>query len=253
MIDTNNFVKPTLKRMSNTLTIDQPSNIHLPDWNDSIEKMIKDIGESCKSYKIMHLNTARVFNYRYTRYMKLGIILGPLAGLLSGSSITFKDYHTLFSLMVTIFGFFSGVVVAILRFGNYEEVGLAHKMAAARYTSLESSIRSQLSLFRDDRSSAKDYLEWINNSFNELFLDAPLVPDYQYNKFVLHAKTEGLNIPAKYQDTVEINMDYENSKIQEIFNKSIIKINRKKSSRIIVEKRNNTKFQKIQNFQKSIF
>lgn len=209
-----------------------PHNDHNPEWNDNIEKTIKDIGENCKSYKIMHLKTAQYFNQKYETYMKLGIVLGPSAGVLSGSSVAFEDNSTLLSLIITIVGFLSGVVVAILRFGNYEELVSNHKIAAVKYTSLESNVRRQLALYREDRISAKDYLEWVSSSFDELFLAAPLVPRKQYEKFVKQAKDIGLKIPSEYESTIQINETYESKKIEEMTNRSDISVNMKEVGEI---------------------
>ena len=206
-----------------------PSSVHNPEWNDNIEKTIKDIGENCKSYKIMHLKTAQYFNQKYETYMKLGIVLGPSAGVLSGTTVAFEDHSTLLSLIITIVGFLSGVVVAILRFGNYEELGSNHKIAAVKYTSLESNVRRQLALYREDRISAKDYLEWVSSSFDELFSAAPLVPRKQYEKFVKQANDIGLKIPEEYESTIHINELYESKKIEEMSNSSYISINIKET------------------------
>jgi hypothetical protein len=96
-------------------------------------------------------------------------------------------------------------------------------MAASKYTSLESNIRRQLILYRENRQNAAQYLEWIGNSFDDLFTGSPLVTDIIYNEYIKIAKENGLVIPDEY--VININDHYKKKKINEIKDVSIININ----------------------------
>ena len=68
---------------------------------------------------------------------------------------SFFEYVRFSQLLVIseiILGFLSGVIVAILKYGKYDEVSTANKSAAAKYASLEANVRRQLSLYRSDRT-----------------------------------------------------------------------------------------------------
>ena len=58
---------------------EQKSNVY---WNQDIEKIVHEIGEKSKSYKIMHIKEAKSISFIYDLLMYSGIILGPIAGLL---------------------------------------------------------------------------------------------------------------------------------------------------------------------------
>ena len=47
-----------------------------------------------------------------------------------------------FPIIELVLGFLSGIVVASIKFGRYDEVSNANKTAAARYTSIESNVTS---------------------------------------------------------------------------------------------------------------
>jgi hypothetical protein len=196
-------------------------------WSESIEKNVLNIGEKSKGYKIMHIKTAREISWKYDFLMYSGIILGPMSGLLSGIGATLNpDAPTTFPIISACVAFISGIVVAITKYGQFEEKSSHHKLAASKYTSLESNIRRQLSLCRSDRINAGEYLEWIGNSFDELFLASPLVATKIYEDYVKLARENGFTVPDEYGMTININEDYQNTKISEMKDYSAININK---------------------------
>jgi hypothetical protein len=191
-------------------------------WNDSLEYAVKEIGESSKGYKLMHIAQAQVSNTTYNRLMILGICLGPLSGIVSGLR---SDIHPGLSILSTGLGFLGGIVVAIIRFGKYEEYSNANKQAAARYTSIESNVRRQLGLYRTDRVTPALYVEWLETKYEELFLSAPLLPTSAYDKYTIIANKLGLQVPNHYESVIMINDKYDDEKVNEIINERAIDIN----------------------------
>jgi hypothetical protein len=124
-------------------------------WNNRLEGVLKNIGNDSMAYKIMHLTEARQSVETYDYLTILGIVMGPLAGIVSaiGSSLNMSDFPAIV-ISEIILGFLSGVIVAILKYGKYEEVSTANKSAAAKYASLEANVRRQLSLYRADRMNS---------------------------------------------------------------------------------------------------
>lgn len=202
-------------------------NIQTVSWDEGIEKRVKEIGEKAKGYKIMHIQEAHRISTRYNWLMYSGIILGPLAGLLSGIGAIINPSSTPveFPVAAACAGFISGIVVTVTKFGKFEEKSSHHKLAASKYTSLESNVRRQLILCRTDRVNAAKYLEWIGNSFDDLFLASPLVARSIYNEYVQIAKENGMTVPDEYQLTINVNEHYQLQKFNEIKNDSIIDIN----------------------------
>ena len=202
----------------------EPEINHTGNWNDRLEQVAKDIGEKSKSYKIMHLSQAQKTNYTYNQLMILGITLGPLSGIISGIGTLIPDIDPISPILAILFGFLSGIIVSIIKFGKYDEVSNANKQAAARYTGIESNVRRQLSLYRKDRVHAIEYMKWLENKYEEMFFSAPLLPAEIYDKHALLAKELGWEVPKKYEQTITINKDYETTKIREVMNKQDIEI-----------------------------
>lgn len=174
-------------------------------WSESVEKVIKGIGESCEGYKWMNIFAAKKASTRYNYFMYTLIFIGPVSGILSTLSIADgnEDSKTI-QILVTIFSFVSGVISAIIKFSKFEQKSTSHKTIAARYASLEGNVRRQLSLYRNERVNAGDYLEWVSTSFENLFSSTPLMPDDIYQEWVTFAEKNGLVIPKKLGMTIDI-------------------------------------------------
>lgn len=195
-------------------------------WNGNMEQNVRVIGEKSKGYKIMHIKESRQISLKYDVLMYAGIFLGPMACLLSGIGATLNpDAPTTFPIISACVAFVSGITVAITKYGKFEERSSHHKLAASKYTSLESNIRRQLSLCRTDRIHSVEYLEWVGNSFDDLFLASPLVAKNIYENYIKLAKEHGITIPDEYGITINVDSDYQQKKILELKDASVIGVN----------------------------
>lgn len=199
-------------------------NHKITEWNDKIELVVKDIGEMSTGYKIMHIEVAQKSYKSYKKYMILGIILGPLAGTLSSIGAIIES-SLVIPIIVSIISFLSGIIIAIIKFGKFEELSSANKNAAAKYTSLESNVRRQLSLYRKNRINPIKYMEWLETKFDELFSSAPLIPTEIFNKYIQFAQENGTIIPKRYNTIIQINNEDDESNIDSIVDVSEIEIN----------------------------
>lgn len=171
----------------------------------------------------MHIYEAQRANKIYTKLTIVGIILGPLAGIVSGIDTTvIESKEPIMPIIATILGFLSGIVVAVIKFGRYDEFSNANKQAAARYTSIESNVRRQLGLYREDRVPATLYMEWLETKYGELFLSAPLLSADVYDKF---SQIENNSVLSKYENIISINDNYEKAEVKKIVDVTNIKIN----------------------------
>lgn len=175
-------------------------------WNGQIEQVIKNIGESSNGYKLMHVQEARDNEIMYTRLMFAGIVLGPMSSIMSASSAAFElSENPWMSTIEIVLGFLSGIVVAVIRFGKYDETSNSHKSAAARYASVEGNIRRQLSLNRSDRVLPSSYLEWVERKYEDIFTSAPLIREVTHNNFSETALKNGWPVPNQYSHVIEVN------------------------------------------------
>ena len=200
-------------------------------WNDKLEAAAKEIGEMSLSYKLMHMEMARRSHIRYNILMYIGIIFAPLSGIISQLNSPFSSCENPYVSFVALgISFISGIVVAVIKFSRYDEIEYANKLASSKYTSLESNVRRQLALYRDNRIDASEYMEWLSNSFDELFLSSPILPHHLFSKYHELAIKNGHNPPNKYGSTININEEYEQTIIRNIFDNGNIVVNNMHSS-----------------------
>jgi hypothetical protein len=198
-------------------------------WNEELETAVKVIGDESKGYKIMHIHMAQKASQIYTSLTVAGIILGPLASVFSSIESLSNPNKSFASVCSILLGFLSGVTVAIIKFGKYDEVSNANKTASARYTSIESNVRRQLSLQRKDRIPAIAYMEWLESKYEELFLSAPLLPRKVYDKYIYTAKKQGITIPERYYNHHDLDIEHTEAKKAEIVDISDITITNHKN------------------------
>ena len=209
-------------------------------WNEKLEEVVKDIGLNSQAYKKMHIVEAQNTNFIYTILMFCGIVTGPLGGIVSaiGSALEMSADSRV-TIAEIILGFLSGIVVAILKFGKYDEVSNANKSAAAKYASLEANVRRQLCLYRKDRIEAKSYMEWLETKYAEIYSAAPLLPNNVFDSYSRQAEQFGLKIPEEYSETIEIDEIQEENQVNELSNSDVI-INVSESSKKTKIQRTNT-------------
>lgn len=187
------------------------------EWNDKIEFVVRDIGENCKINKVMHLTYAQMCASKHKKLMYGGMLLGPVSGIISAiQGITTIDLSYL-SLISSTMSFISGGIIAIVKFAKYDEMMTSHKIAAAKYVSLESNIRRQLALYRSDRVDAGEYLSWLNETYDTLFMASPLLPQNIYSRF-------GVN--NRDTSAIFINTEYEDRTIRDMLNYTEINVNK---------------------------
>jgi hypothetical protein len=208
------------------------------EWNKEIETNIKIIGEKAKGYKIMHIQESRRIGKLYSWLMYIGIILGPLSGILSGIStsnlseidtnpdtnitttnpIILKEYPFVLPIISSCIAFLSGIIIAVTKYGKFEERSAIHKSTAFKYTSLESNIRLELSLPRKNRAKPVEYSIWVGKKFDELFSSSLLVSSKIYTNYVKSAIKNGCPFPDEYKINVNIDEKYEQETIKEVLN-----------------------------------
>ncbi len=177
-------------------------------WNDDSEDFIKKITDNIKSYKFMHLQQAQ---QSYSFYRKLtigGIIIGPMASILSSiNQVLNPDQNPIIPIIEILLGFLSGIIVAIIKFGKYDEAMNSNQTVAAKYSSLEANISRQMCLYRENRLPSTNYLEWVETKYGDILNSAPIITKNTYNSFVKNATKNGYTVPNIYDSIITINKE----------------------------------------------
>lgn len=148
------------------------------DWNQRVEQVVQEIEDQSKLYKTVHMEKSISLMNLYNRCMMVAMFISPLATTLSGISILiFPDDTYIFTITSALLTFISGVIISYIKYSKIEELQHSHSVAAARYTSLEKNIHRQLQLYKTDRISSQQYLEWLTVTFDELLISSPFIPN----------------------------------------------------------------------------
>jgi hypothetical protein len=141
-------------------------------WNDNLEKETYNIAYNCNNSKINHIKNSIIYSRIYSMFIILGVLIGPVSSTLS----TTDAFSSSTLLIISSFtGYISGIIIAIIKFGKFEQLSILNKNAAMKYNSLENNIKRQLSLYRADRIKPDHYLKWIEIKFEEINSTSPLI------------------------------------------------------------------------------
>jgi hypothetical protein len=228
------FATSPLMRKSSlgSATEEFQGNQHV-EWSTHLENVTKTLGEHAQGFKLMHIQSARKNQYRYNAIMYASLFVGPLASVVSGIGITQNppDTPAFYPVIASVISFFAGLLTMVIKFGKFDQSSSAHKLAASRYTSLESNVRRQLDLPRNIRVEAVNYLAWLHASYDEVFVTSPLIPVSIVRSYSAHAAKTGAPVPPEQEVIININTDYEKTNIQELGNVLEINVNESNSEK----------------------
>lgn len=198
------------------------------EWNSKLEEAVQAIGQAAQGYKHMHIWQAQRATSRHKYLMGSGIVIGPLASVLQSIGLALNmETDPVISVFVILFGFISGIIVATVKFGKYDEVSNSNKSAAAKYTSIEANVRRQLGLYRKDRMPAIAYMDWLETKYEGIMMSAPLLTASVFNRYSKHAEATGLPVPEQYDHMITITEEYTSTstQVKEISNEVPIQVN----------------------------
>lgn len=179
------------------------------NWDSSIENCVREVGEYARAYKLMHITSAQINSSKFEWIMIASIVAGPLSSVISAIGMSVQpDPPSLFNIISSIVAFFAGVFTAVVKFSDFDAKSASHKLSASKFTSLESNVRRQLSLPRQNRIEANEYTNWVNLMYDDLYLNSPLISEAVSSKFKKFARKHNLNIPDEGAITVNDRQAY---------------------------------------------
>jgi hypothetical protein len=159
-------------------TITQTIQSRNKTWDHTVEKVLKDIENSCKEYKYMHVKGCKRSALKYDITIYIVIALAAISSILASTYDTISNCNSDNNKVIQIFlSLISGVLSAIIKFSKFEHKATVHRATSLKFASLENNIKRQLTLLPEDRQPADKYLEWVTHSFDELFNSSPIVVD----------------------------------------------------------------------------
>lgn len=168
-------------------------------WNTAEEKLAAQIGGESAGYRTMHRRAAWRQRIAYNALMFSGIVIGPLSALVSSvNSMLNPDTDVIIPMISAGLGVISGMVIAAIKFGKFNESSTRHQNSAAEFLSLQTNISRQLVLGRTERQNAGSYISYIGDAYADIFKRSPMISETDHQKYAVEAKAKNLPVPGEY-------------------------------------------------------
>jgi len=143
--------------------------------------VLRDIERTTDKYKTAHLLQASRLRDMYNTLTLIGLFIGPLTGIVAEiTKPRCGDQSIGSTIMVLSLGMLSGIVSSMIKFGKFDEVSAKNKTIAVAYSSIVNNIRIRLSMGDESDEDSMVYIKWIQDKFDQLFEEAPLLPESVY-------------------------------------------------------------------------
>lgn len=157
-------------------------------WSSQLEDILAQEGERCRGLAWLHTR-AEILTSHYNSYVQVPvIILSTLAGTASvGSATLFNGDTKTASIAIGLVSIGVGILNTLGGFFAFAKRSEAHRIAQLSYGKLSSKIGIELSLPRDERTSAESLLVHVRETMERLAETTPNCPqsiiDTFNNKF----------------------------------------------------------------------
>jgi hypothetical protein len=182
-------------------------------WTDSLENLLKSIGERCSCYSILHRNSEMKFS-KYNNYLALPTsILSTITGALSIGSDSIFGPNEHASIYIGMISLFTGIISTINSYYGYAKRSENHRLVSIQYNKLFNFINLELSLNRNERMNAKNMLKIIRLEIERLIETSPPIPKQIIDDFNTKYKDENhVEKPPETNGLIEIKPNREETK-----------------------------------------
>jgi len=174
-------------------------------WTESLENLLKSIGERCSCYSILHRNCEVKFS-KYNNYLALPTsILSTITGALSIGSESIFGPNEHASIYIGMLSLFTGIISTINSYYGYAKRSENHRLVSIQYNKLFNFINLELSLNRNERMNAKNMLKIIRLEIERLIETSPPIPKQIIDDFNNKYKDEhNVEKPPETNGLIEI-------------------------------------------------
>lgn len=144
------------------------------EYDDHLEKLLKDQAEIAESLSILHRNAHRKFN-KYTNLINIPVIVGSsVVGFTTGLDVSSLNNMNVILGIVSVF---IGIIKSLDSYFQLGRISETHRMVSLSYSQMNKKIAVELALNRKDRISPKDMLSIIKTDVKNLEDISPLLPE----------------------------------------------------------------------------
>ena len=156
------------------------------NWDESFEKLLEKYADESAIREQLHRNSFYYYS-KWNNYLQLPIIvLSAVSGSMQFLSQSYKEFE---KQIITSTGTLSVLVSLISAISTYLKFGESkktHENATNMWLNLYHEIRFQLSLRRELRVEANEFVKSVLNKYNHLFEISPIIINKQ--SFILKVK-----------------------------------------------------------------
>jgi hypothetical protein len=178
------------------------------EWSSQLEDILAAEGERCRGLAWLHTR-AEILTGKYNSYVQVPvIILSTLAGTASvGSSTLFDGDTKSSSIAIGLVSIGVGILNTLGGFFAFAKRSEAHRIAQLSYGKLSSKITIELSLPRDERTTAESLLIHVRETMERLAETTPNCPQSiidEFNKKFKH--NHGIAMPNEVNGVHKISV-----------------------------------------------
>lgn len=160
------------------------------EYDDHLEKLLKDQAEIAESLSILHRNAHRKYN-KYTNLINIPVIVGSsVVGFTTGLDVSNLNNMNVILGIVSVF---IGIIKSLDSYFQLGRISETHRMVSLSYSQMNKKIAVELALNRKDRISPKDMLAIIKSDVKNLEDISPLLPEDVLEEYKLEFGDEKYN------------------------------------------------------------
>lgn len=181
------------------------------DYNDDLERVLKEHAEECESLSILHRSSYEKFNRLSTAINIPIVVLSSAIGFATGIDIGYDKMN----IILGVGGVFIGIIKTVDSYFQLAKRAESHRMCSLQFMQISKKIQIELALTRDQRISAKDMLQLIKTDIKNLQDIAPLI-DFDvvksYNE--KYSKYRKVKKPNFVNGLTEVKVNTANNRIE---------------------------------------
>lgn len=172
------------------------------EYNHSVEILLKENGEECESFGILHRISYEKYNYKSNLLNIPVIVLSSAIGFITGIDIAYDKMN----IILGIGSVFVGIIKSIDSYFQLASRASNHRLGALQFSQINKKIAIELALPREQRINAKDLLNIIKTDIKNLNDIMPLIDEDIIMKYNDKYKEQNVKKPNIVNGLSEIHI-----------------------------------------------
>jgi len=164
-------------------------------WNDSVEKILKSLGEKASGNKSLHFHESQLWETKSNRSQMIIIILSTLCGMVTIANTQF----VIFRYIISVLNIGCAILTSLSRFYKPDEKAQIHYNTSHNYGIMHRKLALEMSLSRIDRENADVLCDATRREYDRIQNQAPAVSNATISWFETTVKKD---INVSYPDVL---------------------------------------------------